>query len=56
MSKEKGMRFGSYELTKPVWKVREDVKDNDFSELVDYILTDKKAVTLMEELDVVRVI
>ena len=37
MSKEKGMRFGSYEMTKPVWNVREDVENNDFSELVKHI-------------------
>ena len=46
MSREKGMRFGSYELTKPVWNVREDVENNDFSELVDYILTDKKSCNI----------
>ena len=46
MNKEKGMRFGSYELTKPIWNVREDVENNDFSELVDYILTEKKSCNI----------
>ena len=46
MNKEKGMRFGSYELTKPIWNVREDVENNDFTELVDYILTDKKSCNI----------
>ena len=46
MNKEKGMRFGSYQLSSPIWNVREDVKDNDFSELVDYIITDKKSCNI----------
>ena len=46
MSKWKGTRFGSYDLTHPIWKVRQDVEDNGISELVDYILTGKKSCNI----------
>ena len=43
MPKEKGMRYGSYSMTKPVWIEEEDVKDSDMTSLVSYILDDNKS-------------
>ena len=46
MPKEKGMRYGSYNIKKPIWNIKEDVNDNDFTELVDYILDDNKSCNI----------